>query len=141
MSHSSSSAGEHEGEGTTRSEERLRVGTTSEETGRVRLCKYVVTEEEHVITPVRHEEVRLEREPLDGTDRRGEGVGIGEDAQEVTLHAERPVVDKQTEAVEKVRLGKDTRTEDQTVSETVRKEHIDVDDPHHHLDNTHRDHH
>lgn len=118
----------------TRSEERLRVGTESEETGTVRLRKYVVTDEQQVTVPVRHEEVRLEREPVDpdGAARRGDAP-IGEQTQEVTLHAERPVVDKTAEEVERVRLGTRTVSEDETVSETVRKEQIEVDDPQHRL--------
>jgi uncharacterized protein (TIGR02271 family) len=112
----------------TRSEERLRVGTETEETGRVRLRKYVVTEEQKVTVPVSREEVHLEREPIrDG--ERATGARIGEQEQEVTLHAERPVVDKTTEPVERVRLGTDTVTEDETVSDTVRKERVEVDDP------------
>ncbi|MBW0101814.1 DUF2382 domain-containing protein [Pseudonocardia sp. KRD291] len=115
----------------TRHEERLRVGTESEETGKVRLRKYVVTEDQQVTVPVSHEEVRLEREPIaDGTPAAG-NAKIGEDAHEVTLHAERPVVDKSTEAVEKVRLDTRTVTEDHTVSDEVRKEQVEVDDPNH----------
>jgi uncharacterized protein (TIGR02271 family) len=116
-------------EGMTRSEERLRVGTESAETGRVRLRKYVVTENQQVSVPVSHEEVRVEREPIrDGSG--GHRAQIGEEQQEVTLHAERPVVDKNVEAVERVRLGTETVTEDRTVSGEVRKERIEVDDPH-----------
>ncbi|MEV1291448.1 PRC and DUF2382 domain-containing protein [Pseudonocardia sp. NPDC049635] len=113
-----------------RHEERLRVGTESEEAGRVALRKYVVTEDQTVTVPVSHEEVRLEREPItdDGTAAARPGA-IGEEEQEVTLHRERPVVDKTTEAVEKVRLGTRTVTDEETVSDTVRKEQIDVDDP------------
>ena len=48
----------------TRSEEELRVGTERREAGRVRLRKYVVTENEQRTVPVRREEVRVEREPL-----------------------------------------------------------------------------
>ena len=51
----------------------------------------------------------------------------------MTLHRERPVVDKTTEAVEKVRLGTRTVTEDEKVSDTVRKERVEVDDPQHAL--------
>ena len=47
----------------TRSEERLRVGTEKVETGRARLRKYVVTENQTVTVPVTREEVRIEREP------------------------------------------------------------------------------
>jgi uncharacterized protein (TIGR02271 family) len=115
-------------EGMTRSEERLRVGTERAETGRVRLRKYVVTEHQQVTVPVSHEEVRVEREPIrDGID--GGRAKIGEEQHEVTLHAERPVVDKDVEAVERVRLGTESVTEDRTVSGEVRKERIEVDDP------------
>jgi uncharacterized protein (TIGR02271 family) len=48
----------------TRSEEELRVGTETRERGRVRLRKYVTTEEVTLTVPVRREEVRLEREPV-----------------------------------------------------------------------------
>ena len=48
----------------TRSEEQLRVGTERVETGRVRLRKYIVTEQVTRTVPVSHEEVRLEREPI-----------------------------------------------------------------------------
>lgn len=117
----------------TRSEERLRVDTEAEEVGTVRLRKYVVTEEQQVTVPVRHEEVRIEREPITDGGRTTGQTTIGEETQEVTLHAEKPVVGKITEEVERVRLGTRTVTEDETVSGKVRKEQIDVDDPQHHL--------
>lgn len=122
----------------TRHEERLRVDTEAEETGTVRLRKYVVTEEQNVTVPVSHEEVRLEREPISEGDRTG-GATIGEDTQEVTLHAERPVVNKTTEAVETVRMDTRTVTEDQTVSDRVRKEQIEVDDPSHQVSGRDKD--
>jgi uncharacterized protein (TIGR02271 family) len=114
----------------TRSEERLRVGTEQAEAGRVRLRKYVVTENVTQTVPVSHEEVRLEREPITDASR-GQamtGADITEEEHEVTLHAERPVVAKETVPVERVRLGKETVTQDQEVSETLRKEQIDDPD-------------
>jgi sporulation protein YlmC with PRC-barrel domain len=48
----------------TRSEEHLQVGTERVETGRARLHKYVVTEQETVTVPVSHEEVRVVTEPI-----------------------------------------------------------------------------
>jgi hypothetical protein len=45
----------------------------------------------------------------------------------VVLNEERVVVDKTTEPVERVRLGTETVTEEQTVNEEVRKEHIEVE--------------
>ncbi|KFU78797.1 conserved domain-containing protein [Amycolatopsis lurida] len=110
----------------TRSEERLNVGTEQVETGHVRLRKYVVTEEQQVTVPVSHEEVRIEREPI--TNPRGERAEIAEDEQEVVLHAEKPVVNKETVAVERARLKTETVTEDHTVSGKVRKEQFEVTD-------------
>lgn len=114
------------GESMTRSEEQLRVGTEQVETGKVRLRKYTVTEEQQVTVPVTHEEVRLEREPI--TDSRPGDARIRDEEQEMTLHAERPKVEKETVAKERVRLRKDEVAEEQTVSGQVRKEQIEVDD-------------
>ena len=111
----------------TRSEERLRVGTEQAETGRVRLRKHIVTENVTQTVPVSHEEVRLEREPITDANRGQAMTGgdITEEEHEVTLHAERPVATKEAVPVERVRLGKETVTEDHEVSETLRKEQID----------------
>jgi len=114
----------------TRSEERLHVGTEQVQAGRARLRKYVVTENVTRTVPVSHEEVRLEREPITGANRGAatSGSDISEEEHEVTLHAERPVVSKDTVPVERVRLGTETVTEDHQVSETLRKEQIDDPD-------------
>jgi hypothetical protein len=56
------------------------------------------------------------------------GSDISEEEHEVTLRAERPVVNKETVPVERVRLGTETVTEDHEVSETLRKEQIDDPD-------------
>ena len=114
----------------TRSEERLHVGTEQAEADRARLRKYVVTENVTQTVPVSHEEVRLEREPVTDANRGAavSGSDISEDEHEVTLRAERPVVNKETVPVERVRLGTETVTEDHEVSETLRKEQIDDPD-------------
>jgi uncharacterized protein (TIGR02271 family) len=114
----------------TRSEERVSVGTQQVESGRARLRKYVVTEDVSTTVPVSHEEVRLEREPItdDNRDAAMSGGDITEEEHEVTLHAEQPVVQKETVPVERVRLGTETVTEEQQVTEQVRKEQIDTPD-------------
>lgn len=113
----------------TRSEEHLRVGTRAEETGHARLRKYVVTETEQVDVPVTHEEVRVEREPITDANRKAalSGPDISEEEHEVTLHAERPVVDTETTPMERVRLTKEEVTDTERVSGEVRKERIDTD--------------
>jgi uncharacterized protein (TIGR02271 family) len=114
----------------TRSEERLHVGTERVETGRVRLRKYVVTENETVTVPVTHEEVRLEREPIteENVGAATSGPAISEEEHEVVLTEERPVVEKEAVPVERVRLNTETVTEEAQVSEEVRKERVEVDD-------------
>jgi uncharacterized protein (TIGR02271 family) len=114
----------------TRSEEELHVGTAERETGRVRLRKYVVEDEVTQTVPVRREEIRVEREPVTGAnaDDALDGPAISEEEHEVVLHEEQVVTEKRAVPKERVRLEKDAVTEEATVSETVRKEAIDVDD-------------
>ena len=116
-------------EAMTRSEERLNVGTRTEETGRARLRKYVVTENVTETVPVSREEVRVEREPITDANigNAMDGPAISEEEHEVTLHAERPVVAKEAVPVERIRLDKTTVTDQETVSADVRKEEIEVD--------------
>jgi uncharacterized protein (TIGR02271 family) len=113
----------------TRSEEELAIGKTEREAGRVRLKKYVVTDEVQQTVPVQREEVRIEREPI--TDANAgdamDGPAISEEEHEVTLHEEQVVVEKRTVPKERVRLDKDTVVDEQQVSEEVRKERIDVE--------------
>ncbi|WP_433259584.1 DUF2382 domain-containing protein (plasmid) [Streptosporangium sp. CA-135522] len=113
----------------TRSEEQLKVGTETRESGRARLRKYVVTEEEQVTVPVSHEEVRLEREPITDANREAAlgGPDITEAEHEVILHEQRPVVETETIPVEQVRMTKEQVTDEETVSEQVRKERIEAE--------------
>jgi uncharacterized protein (TIGR02271 family) len=113
----------------TRSEEELAVGTREVESGRVRLRKHVVTENVTTTVPVSHEEVRVEREPITEANRDAAMAGgdITEEEHEVTLHAEQPVVEKNVVAKERVRLSKDTVTEEQQVDDEIRKERIATD--------------
>lgn len=113
----------------TRSEEQMHVGIATEQAGKVRLRKYVVTEDVHQTVPVSHEEVRVEREPVTRANRDAamSGPEISEDEHEVTLYEERLVVAKETVPVERVRLAKERVTEEETVSGEIRKEHIETE--------------
>jgi uncharacterized protein (TIGR02271 family) len=115
----------------TRSEEELRVGTRQRESGRVRLRKYVVTEQVTNTVPVQREEVRLEREPItdENVGQATDGPEIFEEEHEVVLHEEQPVVEKRTVPKERVRLGKDTISEEREVSGEVRREQIETEGP------------
>jgi uncharacterized protein (TIGR02271 family) len=113
----------------TRSEEQVQVGTTSQEAGRVRLRKYVTTEQETHTVPVRKEKAVLETEPITegNVGSATSGPDISEEEHEVVLREERATVDKTVEPVERVRLGTETTTDEETVTEEVRKEHVEVD--------------
>ena len=117
----------------TRSEERVHVDKTTEESGRARLKKYVVTEDVQMTVPVAREKIVLEREPITDENRGAamDGPAISEEEHEVVLNRERVVVSKETVPTERVRLGKRSVEERQEVSEQVRKEKIDLieDDP------------
>ncbi|WP_433263653.1 DUF2382 domain-containing protein [Actinosynnema sp. CS-041913] len=108
----------------TRYEEQLDVGTRETGGERVRLVKHVVTEQQNVTVPVTHEEVRVVREPADRGDARE---AFAEEEVEVSLRREEPVVRKRAEPVEKVRLDKETVTEQRQVGDQVRKERIEVE--------------
>jgi stress response protein YsnF len=113
----------------TRSEERVEVGTTNKEAGRAQLRKYVTTEMETHTVPVRKERAVIETEPITDANVGDalDGPAISEEEHEVVLHEERPVVEKTTEPVERVRLGTETDVSEETVTEEVRKEHIEAD--------------
>ena len=113
----------------TRSEERLDVGTERAETGKARLRKFVVTEQETHTVPVRKERAVLETEPITDANR-GDAVAGGDltsEDHEVTLTEERAVVSKETVPVERVRMGTETVSSEETVTEEVRKEKLEAE--------------
>ena len=113
----------------TRSEEQLKVGTEKVQTGTARLRKFVVTEQQTVTVPVEREEVRLVREPITEADmgKAMDGPAISEEEHELVLTEERVVVSKETVPVERIRMESETVTENQQVTESVRKEQIESD--------------
>jgi uncharacterized protein (TIGR02271 family) len=113
----------------TRSEEELAVGTTTRERGRARLRKYVVTEQVETTVPVQREEVRIEREPIteDNVGDAAAGPEISDEEHEVVLNEEEVVVEKRVVPKERVRMSKETVTDEAQVSEAVRKEQIETD--------------
>ena len=114
----------------TRSEEELHVGTTEREAGRARLRKHVVNENVTKTVPVKREEIRVEREPITDANRDAatSGAELSEEEHEVVLHEEQVVVDKRAVPKERVRLDKDTVTEQRKVSEQVRSEQVELID-------------
>jgi stress response protein YsnF len=56
------------------------------------------------------------------------GPEISESEHEVVLHEEQPVTEKRTVPKERVRLDKEVQTDEREVSDTVRKEQLEVDE-------------
>ena len=114
-----------------RSEQRLDVGTVVRVSGRAVLRRYVVTETVTQTFQVRHEEFRVDHEPipndeeLDGLD----GRAFDDRVVETVLHREVPVVTMQVVATERVRLHVDTVTRRVQVTQDLAHERVDVDVP------------
>ena len=71
----------------------------------------------------------VEREPITegNVDQALDGPAISEEEHEVVLHEERPVVYKEVVPKERVRLSAEEHTDEETVSEELRKERIETD--------------
>lgn len=115
----------------TRSEEELRIGLERRERARVRLRKYVVTEEVTKTVPVRREVLRVEREPINDSSRPGAlpESDISEEEQEILLYEEEPIVEKRVVPKERVRLHTDVVEGQREISEKLRKERIETNTP------------
>jgi uncharacterized protein (TIGR02271 family) len=113
----------------TRSEEQVRVGTQRREAGRARLRKWIETDTETHTVPVTREEAVVEREPITDANigNATSGPELSEEEHEVVLTDETPVVQKDVTPVERVRLGTQAVTEEETVTTDVAKERIEVD--------------
>ncbi len=108
-----------------RTEEELAAGTREREAGEVRVRKNVRTDRESIEVPTRHEEVSVERVPVEGEATEAE---IGEDEVVVPVTEEEVVVSKRPVVKEEVRIKKDVVEDTEVVEEDVRREEIDIDD-------------
>jgi uncharacterized protein (TIGR02271 family) len=108
-----------------RIEEELRVGTRERKAGSIRVRKRVRTDREHIEVPTRHEEVTVERVPVEGEASEAE---IGEDEVVVPVTEEEVVVHKRPVLKEEVRIRKDVVEEREVVEEDVRREEVEVED-------------
>ena len=107
-----------------RHEERLNVGKERVETGRVRIRKHIVHDTETVEVPVEREEVEIVREPLADGEHGGR---LSDEDVEVTLSEERPVVEKDVVAKERVGLDKNVVQDQEQVQTDVAREEVDIE--------------
>src|SRR5829696_7790335 len=117
--------GERGSYGSYYSDERTDAGTREREAGQLKVRKRVRTDREHIEVPTRHEEVSVERVPVEGEASEAE---IGEDEVVVPVTEEEVVVSKRPVVKEEVRVRKDVVSDTETVEEDVRREEIDVED-------------
>jgi uncharacterized protein (TIGR02271 family) len=121
--------GEHAGQqALTRSEEELDVDTRQVPRGQAGVRKRVVTEQEHRTVPVEREELRVQREPIPAGEGRRDAE-LSADERTIELREEQPVVDKRVVPKERVRIGKEVVRDQKHVSEPVRKEQVEVEQP------------
>jgi uncharacterized protein (TIGR02271 family) len=109
-----------------RAEEELKAGTREREAGALNVRKRVRTEREQVNVPTRHEEVSVERVPVN--DRGASEAEIGEDEVTMPVTEEEVVTEKRPVVKEELRIRKDVVQDEEIVEEDVRKEEVDVDD-------------
>lgn len=108
--------------------ERLSVDKRRVDAGEAVVGKRVVSETAEVDVPLVHEELYIERRPASGTYSGNVGtIGDGESIH-VPLSREEADVQKRTVVTEEVAVGQRRVEETKHVSETLRKEELDVDD-------------
>jgi uncharacterized protein (TIGR02271 family) len=108
-----------------RSEEELTAGTRQREAGSIRVRKRVRTDHERIEVPTRHEEISVERVPVE---REASEAEIGEDEVVVPVTEEEIVVHKRPVVKEEVRIRKEVVEDTEVVEEDVRREEVEVED-------------
>ena len=106
-------------------DEQLSAVKHDREAGEVRVRKDVVTEHKTIDVPVRHEEVVIERHPVEG---RAAATPI-RDGEEIRIPVREEVVDVQKKAVvrEEISVGKRDVVENERVAGDVRHEEVRIE--------------
>jgi uncharacterized protein (TIGR02271 family) len=108
-------------------EEQLRVGKRQVNQGRVRVRSYVVETPVSEQVNLREEHVHVERRPVDRALTGDENL-FQERTIEAEERAEEAVVSKETRVKEELVIRKDVGERTETVSDTVRRTEVDVED-------------
>lgn len=112
-------------------EEALLATKVREQIGTVRVHRYVVEEEQTVVTPIEHEELSIDHvataQPIATTLQAGDSNLFTETDIDVPLMGERLNLGKETRVVDEVHIRKHLVTEQRQASGKVRKERVRVD--------------
>ena len=109
-------------------EERLRVGKRETTHGRVRIRSYVVETPVQEQVTLREERVHVERRPVDRPVGAADNAQFRERTIEATETGEEAVVSKEARVKEEVVVRKEAEERTQTVSDTVRRTEVKVED-------------
>ncbi|MBM6579011.1 YsnF/AvaK domain-containing protein [Microvirga sp. BT689] len=112
-------------------EEELHVGKREVSHGRVRIRSHVTERPVQEQVSLKEERVSVERRPVEGTARTGsvnDGDLFRERSIEMEERSEEAVVSKEARVVEEVVVRKDADQRTETISDTVRKTEVEVDD-------------
>ncbi|MDG3074591.1 YsnF/AvaK domain-containing protein [Bacillus halotolerans] len=102
-------------------EEQLKVDKEDIQTGEVEIGKEVKTEQRDIDIPVRHDEIYVERRPVDENTADASPVNDSETVR-VPIVEEKLEVTKKPVVTDEVVVGKRTVEENEHISETVKKE-------------------
>jgi uncharacterized protein (TIGR02271 family) len=111
-------------------EEQLRVGKREVGRGSVRVRSYVVEQPVQEQVRLREERVNVERRPVDRPADIAAGTAepFRERTIEVTATAEEAVIGKEARVKEEIVVSKDAEERTETVSDTVRRTEVEIDD-------------
>jgi uncharacterized protein (TIGR02271 family) len=108
-------------------QEEVKVGKREVEYGGVRLRKIVRTETVNQPVELKREEIVIERTPVKGEAAKAGDTKFADEEIYIPLRREEPVVEKTVKATEEVRVGKRTEIDRQEVSESFRREDVEID--------------
>ena len=111
-------------------EERLNVGKRVTEQGRVRVHSYAVETPVNEQVALHDETVRIDRHAVNRAPTPADEALFAEKTIEAVEHGEEAVVSKDARVVEEIGIRKDATQRTQTVSDTVRRTEVEVEDEH-----------
>lgn len=108
-------------------EEQLKVGKRAVLKGGVRVYQHITETPVEESIQLREEHVRVERTPVDQPATQADLAAFKEGSLEVRETAEEAVVSKTAHVVEEVTIGKEVTEHTETVSDTLRRTDVDVE--------------
>lgn len=109
-------------------EERLQVGKRVSEAGRIRVRSYVTETPVQESVTLHDERVQVERRPVDRAPTPSDEQLFAEKTIEAVARGEQPVVSKEARVTEEIGLRRESADRTETVSDTVRRTEVEVED-------------